>query len=250
MPNGYNDRCNGQLPQRIMSQATASNDYSGRDNLEVMAEAVNYNRWLCDLVTDRANRDQKLVDFGAGTGTFAQAVQQRGFRVLCVEPDRGQREYMQSNGLQTVATLEDIPPGSADLIYSLNVLEHIEDDRGICRQLADRLRSGGTLLVYVPAFQCLYSSMDTKVGHYRRYRLRPLIDMVKASGLVVREARYADSLGFLASVAYKFVGADDGSINPGTIRFYDRVLFPISRAMDLACGKLMGKNALLVATKP
>ncbi len=233
-----------------MCQVTASTDYSGHENLKVMAEAVNYNNWLVNLVTAHASRDHSIIDFGAGTGTFARAVQQRGYRVLCVEPDNAQRSDMQTNGLQAVASIDDIPAGSADMIYTLNVLEHIADDRATCQQLAQRLRSGGVLLIYVPAFQCLYSSMDSLVGHHRRYRLRPLIKMVKACGLQVRAARYADSLGFLASLAYKYFGADDGSITAGNIRFYDRVLFPLSRALDLVCGKLLGKNALLVAIKP
>jgi SAM-dependent methyltransferase len=229
---------------------TTSDGYTGRDNLEVMQEAENYNRWLCDLVTGNAQRGEALIDFGAGSGTFAKAVQQRGHVVQCVEPDQVLRDSLVADGMLALPSIDDVPAGSAAFIYSLNVLEHIEDDAAACRTLASRLRSGGVLLIYVPAFQSLYSSMDRKVGHYRRYRLQPLKQMVLASGLRVREARYADSLGFLASLAYKFMGADDGSINPGTIRFYDRVLFPISRALDLLCGKLMGKNALIVAVKP
>lgn len=229
---------------------TTSDGYTGRDNLEVMQEAENYNRWLCDLVTGNAPRGEPLIDFGAGSGTFAREVQERGFTVQCVEPDQVLRDSLLAHGMQAVPSIDDIPAGSASFIYTLNVLEHIEDDAAACRTLASRLRSGGVLLIYVPAFQSLYSSMDRKVGHYRRYRLGPLRQMVLASGLRIREARYADSLGFLASIAYKFVGADDGSINPGTIRFYDRALFPLSRALDLLCGKLMGKNALIVAVKP
>lgn len=234
----------------MVNPAASANNYTGVDNLEVMLEAENYNRWLCDLVTGYARPGDTLIDFGAGSGTFARATQERGYAVTCVEPDLPLRTMLTASGMSAIASLEDIPAGSAPFIYTLNVLEHIEDDLGACRQLAQRLCSGGTLLIYVPAFQSLYSSMDRKVGHHRRYRLGPLVNMVESCGLKVRSARYADSLGFLASMAYKLIGANDGSINPRTIRFYDRMLFPLSRALDIPFGKLMGKNALVVATRP
>lgn len=224
--------------------------YTGRDNLEVMREAENYNRWLCDLVTSRAQRHHRLLDFGAGSGTFARFFKAQGFDIGCVEPDETLRRALMSEGLQTVPSIDLLPPGSVDFIYTLNVLEHIEDDASAARQLAHALRAGGTLLVYVPAFQVLFSSMDEKVGHYRRYRLRSLVRLIRASGLRVTYARYGDCLGFAATLAYKMIGSGDGTITPSQVRFYDRAIFPVSRCLDHVAGYVVGKNAMVVATKP
>ena len=45
--------------------------YTGSDNLEVMTEAVNYNRFLTDSVLEHVTGDARVLDFGAGAGTYA-----------------------------------------------------------------------------------------------------------------------------------------------------------------------------------
>lgn len=54
-----------------MTKANVGNDYSGSDILEVMLEAVNYNRFLRELVALNLSPTDHVVDFGAGIGTFA-----------------------------------------------------------------------------------------------------------------------------------------------------------------------------------
>jgi SAM-dependent methyltransferase len=223
--------------------------YAGTDNLEVMREAVNYNRWLIDLVARRARREDRLLDFGAGVGTFAIALSKQGFRVECVEPDPGQRREISAYGLAAHPDLVAISDGAIDFAYTFNVLEHIEDDRGALAALAGKVRVGGTLLVYVPAFDLLYTSMDRKVGHLRRYRKRDLCEKVRAAGFDVQEAAYGDSLGFFATLAYRAFGSGDGDIDRAALRLYDRFVFPASRAIDAVAGHVVGKNVLVVARR-
>ncbi len=223
--------------------------YTGKDNLEVMEEAENYNAWLCDLVIDHAIEGTAILDFGAGSGTYAKVIASHGYHVSCVEPDESLRGVLKDSGLPSSPSIESLPSSSQDFIYTFNVLEHIENHQRAISELSRTLKSGGTLLVYVPAFQVLYSSMDKKVGHYRRYRLKQLIDLINSAGLTVTYSRYADSLGFLASIAYKLIGSSDGTLNPKTIRFYDRWLFPISLILDCAVDRFVGKNALVLAIK-
>lgn len=223
--------------------------YTGTDNLEVMAAARNYNEFLLTLIA-RGNPDRhRMLDFGAGVGTFARALNTRGLAVDCVEPDPAQAAITRSLGLTTFSSIQEIRDESYAFIYSLNVLEHIPDDVEVLRQLARVLSPGGRLLIYVPAFPILYSSMDRKVGHVRRYRLRELADKVAQAGLRIDHARHADSLGFLASIAFKHLGNDSGAIDHRSVVVYDRWLFPLSRALDRAADRWVGKNIILVARK-
>jgi SAM-dependent methyltransferase len=224
--------------------------YAGTDNLEVMKEAVNYNRFLLDLIKTHARPGERIVDFGAGVGTFAVAMQANGYAVACIELDAAQREILAAHGLQVHATLGEIRDASVDFVYTFNVLEHIEDDVGAIRQIAGKLRAGGTLLIYVPAFALLYTSMDRKVGHLRRYKRRDLGVKVAAAGLTIETSEYVDSLGFLATLAYRFAGSEAGDINRGALRIYDRLAFPVSRCTDRILKRVIGKNILMVASKP
>ena len=148
-----------------------------------------------------------------------------------------------------MSDISDVQDGWADVIYTVNVLEHIEDDRAILRTLYSKLKSGGKLFIYVPAFQLLYSAMDKKVGHYRRYGRAELKSKVKDAGFRITDSRYADSLGFLASLVYKWQGNDSGDINRGALKAYDRFVFPLSRTIDVLTSSFVGKNLSLVAEK-
>jgi SAM-dependent methyltransferase len=223
--------------------------YQGTDNLEVMAEARNYNRFLVALVMQHRGSARRAVDFGAGIGTLARRVRDLGLDVLCVEPDARQRETIRGSGMQVVGGLEDVADGSLEYVYSLNVLEHIADDAAALRLVARKLAPGGRLLVYVPAFQLLFTSMDRKVGHYRRYRRGQLEALAVGAGLTVTSSRYADSLGLFATLAYKLVGSAGGDLDRRSIVAFDRLVFPVSRLLDRAVDRLWGKNAYVVAVK-
>jgi SAM-dependent methyltransferase len=224
--------------------------YAGAENLEVMREAVNYNRALLDFVRCRAHQNTRLVDFGAGVGTFAMPLSRDGFDVACVELDDTQRRAIEAQGLRAYRTLDALAAGSVDFVYTFNVLEHIDDDAAALREIHRVLREGGSLLVYVPAFQVLFTSMDRRVGHLRRYRRGDLRAKVEAAGFDVGTVEYVDSLGFVATLAYRLLGSSSGDIDRRALRLYDRVAFPASRLVDRVLNRVLGKNVLLVATKP
>lgn len=228
---------------------SADQGYSGAQNLEVMEQAVRYNRFLLDLVWSVARDADSLVDFGAGSGTFARRLLERGRAPLCVEPDHTLRARLAASGLSVVAALGEVRAESVDAAYSLNVLEHIPDDAAALAELRRVLRPGGRMLLYVPAFMLLFSSMDRRVGHIRRYRRRPLARLVEKAGFTIDVVRYVDSLGFLASLAFRAIGGRDGLLNPSTVVFYDGWVFPLSRALDTCTGGSIGKNLVLRARR-
>jgi SAM-dependent methyltransferase len=225
-------------------------DYTGRDNLEVMQDAIKYNKYLLDLILLSAKKEESVVDFGAGSGTFSLPIAAAGYSVLCVETDPVLAVDLASQGMKVLNDLQQTDDNSIDYIYSLNVLEHIEDDIGITALWYSKLRPGGKVLVYVPAFQILFTSMDHKVGHVRRYSKASLRQILSSSGFEVSESRYADSIGFFATLAYKIFGRADGAIDRAALRFYDRWIFPCSRFLDFIVHPFIGKNVYVRAIKP
>jgi len=224
-------------------------EYSGTGNLEVMVEAVNYNAFLVSLIRSEAHTGETVLDFGAGIGTFAKVLAQEGHKVLCIEPDQRQREHIVQAGLTAFADISNLADRSIDLLYSLNVLEHIEDDVAVLRACHEKMRPGGRVLIYVPAFQVLYSSMDKLVGHFRRYTRGELAEKMHLAGFEVLKNEYVDSAGFLASLLFKAFGSDSGAINRNALIAYDRYAFPVSRLMDKLFKRWFGKNVLLLARR-
>ena len=228
---------------------TELKEYEGAHVLELLEDARNYNRYLANLLLKFSKVSDQVLDFGAGIGTFAQSLSDAGRQVTCVEPDPAQNARIREQELTAYTCLEDVPRESMDLVYSLNVLEHIKDDRAILRLCRTRIRPGGTILIYVPAFQFLYSSFDRMVGHVRRYSRAELVQKVNGAGFHVDKVCYVDSLGFLAAALFKIIASDDGNFSRKALIFYDRILFPASRALDFILGRLFGKNLLLIARR-
>ncbi len=223
--------------------------YTGVDNLEVMQEAVNYNRYLLDTVRKYAPPQGNVLDFGAGGGQFAAPLSASGMDITALEPDQLLQQRLRAQGLRVVGSTQELPDASFNYIYTLNVLEHIDDDEAALRALHSKLTANGKLLIYVPAFPVLYTSMDAKVGHVRRYTRETLMARVMAAGFRVNRVGYADSIGFFATLVFKLSGNKDGNVSMGALKLYDRAVFPLSRALDLVARRWFGKNLLLVASK-
>ncbi|MFO0704785.1 MAG: class I SAM-dependent methyltransferase [Candidatus Andersenbacteria bacterium] len=222
--------------------------YTGRSNLEAMALARRYNGFLLSLVTRYCPAEVRgVVDFGAGTGTFAKAMRAQHYSVVPVEMDPSLQATLKADGFASVASLTQLP-AQAEYIYSLNVLEHIKEDKQVLRQLAAALKPGGKLMLYVPAFPVLYSKMDQEVGHHRRYTRADLHKKLQAAGFSVDTIRYVDSLGFLAALTYKTLRRS-GTLQPGQVKTYDTYVFPVSLGLDRLTQYWFGKNILAVATK-
>jgi SAM-dependent methyltransferase len=223
----------------------------GGENLEVMANAHNYNRYLCDLVSRYSHGARSVVDFGAGIGTFSACLDLPPENIHCVETEPASRQECLSKGFNAYSDVSELPEASIPYIFSLNVLEHIEDDAAALRDLYRTLEPGGWLFVYVPAFQILYTSMDAHVGHHRRYRISSLVDCVKQAGFEVERSAYTDALGYFATLVFKiFDKPEPAPLNAKLVEIYDRFLFPLSRLMSVPLARVLGKNVFVVARKP
>jgi SAM-dependent methyltransferase len=72
-----------------------------------------------------------------------------------------------------------------DYLMAFEVLEHIEDDTAALNTWAQYLRSGGTLLLSVPARMRSWGDSDVWAGHFRRYERDDLRSKVSTAGFEV-----------------------------------------------------------------
>lgn len=225
--------------------------YSGTAVLENLKEAVNYNVAVAELVVQSLpiSSDARVLDFGAGVGTFAGLLRDKGVNVECLEVDRDEQDVLLSDGYQVHHNLNDLSDKMYDAIYSLNVLEHIEDDCAILQKLRLKLKPGGTLFIFVPAFQLLYTDFDKRVGHHRRYALAGLRKIAVDAGYGIEQIRYFDSVGFAAALIFKLLGGNPNAVTPTKIRFFDRIAFPLNTITDPLCSRLFGKNIYMVCRR-
>lgn len=217
--------------------------------MDVIDAAERYNRHILEQAIAHAGSARSVLDFGAGRGRLATGLVAHGFDVHCVEPDAGLRQRLAAEGLPSVGSIAELGDRRFDYVVSVNVLEHCPDDAEVVRALHGRLSGGGRCFIYVPAFQMLWSANDALVGHHRRYSKLGLSRLFTEAGFTVEDVRYVDSLGFVAALAFRYLGRRDGEITARSVRAYDRLVFPASRILDRALQGVVGKNLLLRAVR-
>ncbi len=224
--------------------------YNGHEILEIMEEAKNYNHMLEDFIQSHG-QGSLWLDFGAGNGHFANALAKsktkNKARIHCLETDPQMQKKLRQSGFTVYESSENLPP-HYDFIYSINVLEHIAEHESIAKKLISLLKPGGRLLIYVPAFPSLFSPLDQKIGHHRRYKRKTLLPLF--TELKTLRCEYVDSIGYFASFYLKYFAHDDKPLSKNLVSFYDHWIFPLSRRLDPLSRPYFGKNLFYVGEKP
>lgn len=233
------------------AQNITNNEYSATAELKAGEKFLtNYNRHLIKKLTKHQKSSANVLEFGAGIGTLADLWKlETGVQPDCLEIDPNLQSIIESRGFHCYASL-DLVEKKYDLIYSSNVLEHIEDDQLALKQINSKLNKCGALIIYVPAFQILYSNLDEHVGHYRRYAKHDLINKLENAGFYIAGVSYVDCIGFFAWLYTKLRGYVPNESVQGSMRSYDRFIFPFSKLLDeLGFKYMFGKNLLVYAHK-
>jgi 2-polyprenyl-3-methyl-5-hydroxy-6-metoxy-1,4-benzoquinol methylase len=221
--------------------------------LEIADQALkNYNLDIAKKIFKPLINKHRLLDFGAGIGTFSMLCRDLlGRDPSCCEVDQQLIEVLKSKNFGVTSTIDNINT-KYDGIFSLNVLEHIENDGDALIKIHNSLCEDGILCLYLPAFPILYSELDLSLGHYRRYTKKDITEKLKKTGFKITKLEYVDSVGFFISLLVKIFGYNSGLKlgNVNNFRRYDLYIYPISRCLDyFGLKKYFGKNIIIQAYK-
>jgi ubiquinone/menaquinone biosynthesis C-methylase UbiE len=207
--------------------------------LEIFRHALHLKKYFAKYV--RRYLGKRVLEVGAGIGeTVSYICTDSVSQWVCLEPDEsfcrqievGMEEHRVPAVCSVVnGTLDVIDESSMfDTVLYMDVLEHIEQGLEELAKAMHVLRSGGKIIVLSLAHQFLFSKFDESIGHYRRYSLRSLAGLCP-QGMAVKDAKYLDSAGMLASLANRLMLRQSMS-GLKQILFWDRVIVPISRWID------------------
>src|ERR1051326_8261960 len=118
-------------------------------------------RFFCRVLAGAAPGPLDVLDVGAGDGFVGERLLDAlppGSTVTCVDSEYTDAHLAASGRLTRARTS---PEREFDVVVMLDVLEHVADDRAFLRDFVNRrLRSGGRVLISVPAHQALFTQHD------------------------------------------------------------------------------------------
>lgn len=149
-----------------------------------------------------------LLDIGCGTGMLLEDLEKRGF-AAGLDFSVVALEYCRNRGNTSLgrADVRHLPvkSGSVDLITALDLVEHIQDDRGLMSEFYRVLKPGGIAVMSVPAHKGLWSNHDIALHHFRRYEKPEFLNLVEESGLEAVKYTYSMATAFLPAVLFRRV---------------------------------------------
>jgi SAM-dependent methyltransferase len=232
---------------------TAEREYSyvGTE-LDLFSEATNWKSYWAERLRPFVRGD--VLDVGAGLGATFEFLNEAAAAWTCLEPDpqlarRIQQRFGSHPRAPRVLTGDTsiLSAGACfDAVLYIDVLEHIEDDRGEVERAMGLLRSGGSLIVLSPAHPLLYSPFDASVGHFRRYTARA-IRALTPPGMSLTTLFFLDGLGAFASLFARMARRKEPT--KAQIRTWDRLIVPASRVTDLVTRHFVGRSVVAIWTR-
>ena len=222
-------------------------EYPGRE-LDLFAQAE---RWKARLAREISPYlVAPVLEVGAGLGATTAALRPGvPGPWVGLEPDPSLASRLASRKELAcdarAGNLSALPPGERfRTILYVDVLEHIEDDRGEVERAFSRLEPRGRLVVLAPAHQWLYSPFDAAIGHHRRYDRGSLLALGPRDATLER-VRYLDAPGLLLNLGNRLL-ARQAQPTLRQILFWDRLLVPLASLVDPVLFYRAGRSLLVV----
>ena len=204
----------------------------------------------------------EVLEIGSGIGNISQYAIEEGFKITLSDFNAGYYQWLKESfsnfpSVQNIIQIDLLHPNfqknysflqeKFDSVFLLNVIEHIEDDITAVKNCKFLMKQNGHLILLAPAYKWLYCRFDRELGHYRRYTLRSMKQILKHNGLHIRMGNYFNAAGILGWLLFgrvmnkKMIGNDEMSA-------FNRFV-PIARIIDRLTLKKTGLSVITTSIK-
>ena len=159
----------------------------GTETLQRLHSMIRYSGWIYDLIKPFVRG--KVLEVGCGLGAMTRHLVKDGIELVSIDLDewhvtemkktfRNQpnlslykMDFLSNNG-------DVLESSSFDTILLINVLEHMKKEADTIEKIHELLKTGGNFILFVPAYQWLYGTLDEIVGHVKRYEKTYLAELL------------------------------------------------------------------------
>jgi len=235
-------------------------DLEGMETLEAMAEAPRLNEWMYQTISSHLNG--RILEIGSGIGNISACFLNDNKNIHLTDIRQNYVSYLKqqfkgNQNLIGIDYLDLVHPqfeeqyadmlGTYDGLFALNVVEHIQDDTLAIANCKKLLKSGGRLVILVPAYMNLYNGFDKELEHYRRYNRQTLSQLFESNQLEIKHSQYFNFVGifgwyFSGNILKKKI------IPKGQMTLYNK-LVPIFKIIDKIVFNRMGLSIIVEGIK-
>lgn len=231
-------------------------DKEGHITLDVISKADRFNRWMYDTISPYCQGT--ILEIGSGIGNISQFFIANNQSIILSDLRQNYRDILKDKFKNnTVIKIElaadDFEEkyknylNTFDTVFALNVIEHIKDDDLAIQHCKKLLKPGGTLIILVPAYQCLYNDFDRSLEHFRRYDKKSLKTLLVKNKLKPFKSFYFNCVGILGwFVSGRLL--KNKTIPEGQMRLYNTFVPVIKWADKMILNKL-GLSVIIISIK-
>ncbi len=153
---------------------------------------VSRRRIIISFMKKFADGDAKILDIGCSGGELISELKKVGYKnVYGIDKSADAVKICEQKGIKNVfigdagkVKFENV---KFDFVIFSDVLEHFKNDAGALRLWKRALAQNGKMIIFVPAFQSLWSNHDIEAHHFRRYSKKDFFKVIDGVGLKIEE---------------------------------------------------------------
>jgi 2-polyprenyl-3-methyl-5-hydroxy-6-metoxy-1,4-benzoquinol methylase len=229
---------------------------TGHHTLEVIAEASEFNKWMYKTINKYISVDDKILEIGSGIGNISNFFVKDNYNIsfsdinnnyLSILKEKYGEKYNYFNidivDKDFEKKYKEIYK-SFDVVYALNVIEHVDNDFVAISNLKKLLKKNGKLIILVPAYKFLFNSFDKNLEHKRRYTKKSLEKLVDKSGFKIVDLFYFNAFGIIGWFVFGNI-LKQNEIKQTNMRMYN-LLMPVIKIFDKLLLNKVGLSFVII----
>jgi len=175
-----------------------------------------HKRKLIHQMINKFAEKGKVLDIGAGTGKILSELKIKDWEIEGIDGEKEAVKWSQKRGIKIQqADIEKklgFNKNSFELILVLDVIEHLNNDRQVLKEINRVLKPRGIAIITVPAYQWLFNYWDKMLGHKRRYSRKSLKNIINLDMFKIEHLGYSSMFIFPVAIAVRLVKKLTGKI--------------------------------------
>jgi SAM-dependent methyltransferase len=203
-----------------------------------------------------------VLEIGSGIGNISKLVIGEGHHITLSDYNQEYCEVLKTKfqsykNVREITSIDLLQPDfentylvykeKFDSIFLLNVIEHIKDDELAVKNCQYLLKKDGHLILLAPAFSWLYSTFDRQLGHFKRYALKSLTDLLTKNNFRILSGSYFNCAGIAGWLVFGKI-LNRKVLNRGEMAAFNKIV-PLARIIDKILGRKIGLSIIVTGSK-